>query len=747
MERKQLKETEINKIIYDISKGLVKWYQFEAGENALYVGENKAIYEALQECGLNVMSVDTEELKSESWTNNHKEEFKYVVIVEAFEMEESPEYIIDSISKVISSDGKMLLGMNNRLGIKYFCGDKDKYTNNIFDGIENYRRAYVKNSDRFTGKCYSKNEMIKLLEKSGFEERNMRFYSVFPDLLHPQVMYAEDYLPNENLNRRLFPQYNNPSTVFLEEEQIYDSLIRNDMFHQMANAYLIEVVKIGNNSDVTHVTASIDRGKEKALYTIIHGEEYVEKKAIYDEGKKQLHKLYNNQKDLIAHGIKVVEGELKENSYVMPYIKAITAQEYFSILLEEDKSKFFEDWDRLFEIIAKSFEIAKEDDGDGKGAILKKGYPDMALINCFYIDGEFVFFDQEFVIENCDLNMILYRIIMGFFLYDQKMQKNITMQDMYKRYNLDTYLELWQKQENEFIDSVRNDHDLRFYHRDNRADKGVIFSNRQRMNYSQEEYQRRFVDIFKDVDSKKFIIFGSGKFAKQFISVYGSDCDIEAIVDNNENRQGEVLEGIKIYGPNILKEFDNSKYKVLICIKDFTFVAKQLENMGILDYAIYDSTKDYPRKLKEIKDTDDNHNKKYHIGYVAGVFDMFHVGHLNLLKKAKEQCEYLIVGIVPDEEVIKQKNKAPIIPIEDRVEIVKSCRYVNQVEALPVGYLGIKEAYKMFHFDVQFSGNDHDDNPDWESDINFLRERGSDLVFFDYTSKVSSTKLREDISK
>ena len=73
---------------------------------------------------------------------------------------------------------------------------------------------------------------------------------------------------------------------------------------------------------------------------------------------------------------------------------------------------------------------------------------------------------------------------------------------------------------------------------------------------------------------------------------------------------------------------------------------------------------------------------KYKIGYTTGVYDMFHVGHLRLIKRAKEMCEHLIVGVSTDELVQSYKNKAPIVPYEERKEIVAACRYVDEVVPL-----------------------------------------------------------------
>ena len=168
--------------------------------------------------------------------------------------------------------------------------------------------------------------------------------------------------------------------------------------------------------------------------------------------------------------------------------------------------------------------------------------------------------------------------------------------------------------------------------------------------------------------------------------------------------------------------------------------------MDIRDISVYDPRLDYDRPLKQISPPQEAVPKKYHIGYVAGVFDLFHIGHLNLFRRAKEQCDYLIVGVVSDEQVINGKKTRPYIPFEERLEIVRSCRYVDEAVGIPVDRSGTEDAWYMYHFDVQFSGSDYANDPAWLANRAFLQQHGSDLVFFPYTETTSSTEIKEQIN-
>jgi cytidyltransferase-like protein len=274
-----------------------------------------------------------------------------------------------------------------------------------------------------------------------------------------------------------------------------------------------------------------------------------------------------------------------------------------------------------------------------------------------------------------------------------------------------------------------------------------VNSNRQRLNFSAEAYQRLFIDIFGGLGNRKVILFGSGRFAQRFLTLYGEDYPVSAVLDNQKARWGTMLGDVTIQSPEMLSDLSVGTYRVIICIKNYLSVVQQLKQMGIQDYAIFDPNRDYPRKHKPVlaqnnQAAESAVAKKYHVGYIAGVFDLFHVGHLNMFKRAREQCDYLIVGVVSDEGVRKFKKTEPFIPFEERIEMVRSCRYVDEARKIPLDYAGTRDAWRMYHFDVQFSGSDYVDNPDWLAEKEFLQKRGADLVFFPYTEQTSSTKIK-----
>lgn len=136
--------------------------------------------------------------------------------------------------------------------------------------------------------------------------------------------------------------------------------------------------------------------------------------------------------------------------------------------------------------------------------------------------------------------------------------------------------------------------------------------------------------------------------------------------------------------------------------------------------------------------------KKYKIGYTTGVFDMFHIGHLNILRRAKEQCNHLIVGVTTDELCFKRKNKYPIIRQDERKAIVAAIRYTDEV--VDQSDMNKINAVKNLHADVVFVGSDWKGTPAWNKYETDFAAIGCTVVYLDHTDGISSTILRNKIN-
>ena len=131
------------------------------------------------------------------------------------------------------------------------------------------------------------------------------------------------------------------------------------------------------------------------------------------------------------------------------------------------------------------------------------------------------------------------------------------------------------------------------------------------------------------------------------------------------------------------------------------------------------------------------------IGYTTGVYDLFHIGHLNLLKNAKGMCDKLIVGVTVD-ELVAYKGKQSMIPFEDRIEIVRSCKYVDA--AVPQYDMNKLEACKKLGASFLFVGDDWYGTEKWQNYEKEFEEAGIKIIYFPYTKGVSSTKINEALN-
>lgn len=138
-------------------------------------------------------------------------------------------------------------------------------------------------------------------------------------------------------------------------------------------------------------------------------------------------------------------------------------------------------------------------------------------------------------------------------------------------------------------------------------------------------------------------------------------------------------------------------------------------------------------------------NKRFKLGYTTGVYDMFHIGHLNILRRAKEQCDTLIVGVTTDELCYRRKHKYPIINEKDRMAIVEAIRYVDKV--VVQSDMDKVHTVKELGADAVFVGSDWKGTTAWNQYEKDFSDVGCSVVYLEHTDGISSTILREKIGK
>lgn len=136
-------------------------------------------------------------------------------------------------------------------------------------------------------------------------------------------------------------------------------------------------------------------------------------------------------------------------------------------------------------------------------------------------------------------------------------------------------------------------------------------------------------------------------------------------------------------------------------------------------------------------------SKKYKIGYTDGVYDLFHIGHLNMIQAAKRQCEYLIVGVHGDDVVESYKHHRPIINENDRKRIIASIKGVDRAEINR--FRDKLKLWELYHFNVVFIGDDWKGTDRWNNFEKVLAEYGVDVVYVPYTKGISTTEIRKKI--
>ena len=194
-----------------------------------------------------------------------------------------------------------------------------------------------------------------------------------------------------------------------------------------------------------------------------------------------------------------------------------------------------------------------------------------------------------------------------------------------------------------------------------------------------------------------------------------------------------------IYGTPVLMEFENRMYYAPCCPDEYL---KRIYG----DYMVLPPEEKRKGEMDLFESVDYCYvNKKYKKGYTTGVFDMFHIGHLNIISTSKKYCKKLIVGVSTDELVFNRKNKFPIINYEERCKILNSIKYIDLV--IPQENMNKIENVVKYKIDVVFVGSDWQWTEQWMNYEKMFNEIGADVVYIPHTDGISSSILREKLNE
>ena len=769
---------EVASYLSQMANGLLGWYPFSTDAVVLQIGSQFGAftqmlcsrvkhvtilepdaYRAQMTCKrLNVLDnfkllhMDLEEFCKQ--TKKTMPGFDYVIYsmdenVDRIETQQGYRDILTQAKDLLVLSGKLLFAMPNRFGLKYMSGAKDPATGIPFAGISEEGSSLYRVSHK---------ELEQLIREAGFS--HSKLYYPLPDHHCTQVIYTQEYKPKGAIRERMHLYVDDKAKRVLDEPLLFDRLAKYDELSFFANSFLVEAGDVPC-SDVVYASISAERHEEEAFATQICGDDKVRKVPLYPKGNEGLKRLMENTERLRQRGIPVLSMELEDGMVVMEKIKLPTLSEHIRKLSEKPdaaKQELPMLLQRFWEMIVQSSDLVEPSknvllsyapEADW-GPVLETGSIELIPVNCFYDKGKFLFFDQEFTKENIPASYIMYRALRDIYAFVPQMEEIFALDDWKSEFYLTDTWEVFEEEENRFQEKLRRRDQFSGFGYWVRSLCGVMEENRKVLNIPDADGMECFRPL-THLDGRRIVLFGAGKICDYYLEKYAPANPPLFIVDNDSSKWGTKKGEYEIKSPMELSKLMYGTYRVIIVVGNYEPIADQLESMGIMadSYRVLNRRMEallppgnLPMKWKEVEGKPD---EKYQVGYVTGAFDLFHIGHLNVLKNSKSRCEYLIAGVLTDEIIEAEKHKTPFIPFEERIEIVKQCKYVDRVVSIDSHNTDKIDAWKELRFDCLFSGNDHDGQPYWTWLRRQLRSIGSNLEFFPYTQSTSSTMLQAAI--
>lgn len=427
----------------EVKKNIISWYPFEKGCTVLEIkaNDNNQITDTLKQKADKVLSIKIDELQ------NINEKFDYITLIGLEDITNNAQELFNKLKTILNQNGKILIAMNNKYSVKNLS------TN---EGIE----RIFNNSN----KIYTLEEVIKLLEESGFY--NKKIYYPLTDYKFTNVIFTDNNKISKNeLSRNIV--YNSEESIkFFEENNMIEKLLEDNIeFKQFSNSFFIEVFN-GDylDNEIRLVTFSNMRKNKYKIKTIVK-KDYVYKYPDSDESKEHIENVKKNIDIMLKSKLKTIDS-YDEEKIISKYVEYDTFDKVIIQTAKMDKSKALELIKKFKENLLENLEegqktknvfdkysIKYDTEVINSMKFTKYGLWDLIFQNCFYIDEDFYFYDQEWLEENVPIEFILYRAIK----YFPKIKEYISIDELYRLLEInEEKVKIFEELDNKIQEEKRN---------------------------------------------------------------------------------------------------------------------------------------------------------------------------------------------------------------------------------------------------------------------------------------------------
>ena len=446
------------------SPNILNWYPFEKNQRVLEIAnEIEKLTEMLRKkCNI------VKSIKQLSELDYIEEKFDIVTLIGINEYQKIDlENLVIRLEKVLNPDGKILIAVDNKFGLRFWAGNPEKILNQKFTSLIGY------NNETLKTETYTKKYIENILKGIGY---NTRFYYPLPDYKLPNVIFTDEQLPEYNSIDKYNPYFLEKSDILFNEIDVFREILKTnkEMFTFFANSFLVEITKGKCNEKYKYISFNNMRKQEYQLITKI-SDTYVEKQEVDEKATEHYENIKKNIKYLQENGIKTVdyiEGEKIKSRYIE---QRYLLNNILTEKLEQEKNTEFEDIINSYikeitiepyketeyeKTVFSKYKIEIKDKSIIESMnFVKNGLWDMTFKNCFLIDNQFYFFDQEWNEPNLPVEYILYRAI----LYTISLRRFVSIEKLFDKYNLSKYITLFEQLDNKIQEEIRDDEVWKFY--------------------------------------------------------------------------------------------------------------------------------------------------------------------------------------------------------------------------------------------------------------------------------------------